>query len=129
MTEQEESAPEIADTATALSQEEKNWGMFCHIAVFTGFLIPFGNLLAPLVLWLMKKDEMPYVDYHGKEVLNFQITVLIAVFVAWLLIFVVIGVFLMVVIGLFTLVVTIIGLIKASQGEYYRYPFSLRLIK
>lgn len=113
----------------ALSQDEKNWAMFCHIAVFTGFLIPFGNIIAPLVLWLMKKDEMPFVEYHGKEVLNFQITILIAVLVSWLLIIIAIGFLLLAAIGVFVLIITIIGIIKASQGEYYRYPLAIRFIK
>lgn len=112
-----------------MTKDEKNWGMFCHIAVFAGFVFPFGNLIAPLVLWLMKKDEMPFVDYNGKEVLNFQLTLLIAVLISWLLVVVVIGIFLLAALGVFALVVTIIGLIKASQGEYYRYPLTIRFIK
>ena len=115
--------------AEKLSQDEKNWAMFCHIGVFVGFIIPFGNLIAPLVLWLMKKDEMPFVDYHGKEVVNFQLTMLIAVAVSWLLIFIVIGFLLLAVVGVFVLIVTVIGIVKTSQGAYYRYPLSIRFIK
>ena len=72
---------------------------------------------------------MPFVDYNGKEVLNFQLTLLIAVLISWLLVVVVIGIFLLAALGVFALVVTIIGLIKASQGEYYRYPLTIRFIK
>ncbi len=115
--------------ARDLSQDEKNWAMFCHIGVFVGFIIPFGNLIAPLVLWLMKKDEMPFVDYHGKEVINFQLTTLIAVLVSWLLIFVVIGFLLLAVVGVFVLIVTIMAIVKTSQGVYYRYPLCIRFIK
>ena len=123
------SGEQIEENSPVLTQDEKNWGMFCHIAVFTGFLIPFGNIIAPLVLWLMKKDEKPFVDYHGKEVINFQLTLLIVVAVSWLLIFIVIGFFLLGAIGIFALIVTIIGAIKARQGEYYRYPLCIRFIK
>jgi len=112
-----------------LNQEERNWGMFCHIAVLAGFVVPFGNIVGPLVLWLMKKDQMPFVDYNGKEVINFQLTVLIAVLVSSLLIFLLIGVFLLWLIAIAVLVMTIIGAVKASQGEYYRYPLTFRFIK
>lgn len=113
----------------SISQDEKNWAMFCHIGVFAGFIIPFGNLIAPMVLWLMKKDEMPFVNFHGKEVINFQLTILIAVVVSWLLIFIVIGFLLLAVIGVFVVIVTIMGIVKTSQGEYYHYPLAIRFIK
>ena len=112
-----------------LSKDEKNWGMFCHLASFAGVIIPFGNIIGPLVIWLMKKDEYPFVDDQGKEALNFQITVAIAFIICFLLSFVIIGIFLMFVVGLFALIVTIIAIVKSSQGEYYRYPLSIRLIK
>jgi uncharacterized Tic20 family protein len=115
--------------ANELSKDEKNWGMFCHLSSFIGFIIPFGNIIGPLVLWLMKKDEYAFVDDQGKEALNFQITVGIAFIVCFLLTFVVIGIFLMFVVGIFDLVVTIMAIIKSSQGEYYRYPISIRLVK
>lgn len=112
-----------------LSKDEKNWGMFCHLASFAGVIIPFGNIIGPLVIWLMKKDEYSFVDDQGKEALNFQITVAIAFIICFLLSFVIIGIFLMFVVGIFALVVTIIAIVKSSQGEYYRYPLSIRLVK
>ncbi|WP_116472374.1 DUF4870 domain-containing protein [Zobellella maritima] len=108
--------------------EEKNWAMFCHLAAFAGFILPLGNIIAPLALWLMKKQESPYVDHHGREVLNFQITALIALVVCWLLAFVLIGFVLMVLLGALWLVFTLVGLVKASQGDYFRYPLTLRLL-
>jgi len=111
-------------------KEEQNWAMICHLAALSGFIIPFGNVVGPLVVWLMKKDTMPLVDLHGKEALNFQITVLIALFVCALLIIVVIGVFLMFIVGLGALVMTIIAAVKVANGQLdYKYPFALRLIK
>lgn len=60
-----------------VSLNGKKWGIYCHVAVFAGFVFPLGNIIAPFVIWLMKKDEYPFVEEQGKEVLNFQITVTI----------------------------------------------------
>lgn len=117
-----------ADVGYIPGPEEKNWAMFCHLAAFAGFIIPLGNIIAPLVLWLMKKQDSPFVDYHGREVLNFQITVLIALVACWLLAFVLIGFLLMALLGALWLILTLVGLVKASQGEYFRYPLTLRLL-
>ena len=115
---------------TPVSKDEQNWAMFCHLAALAGFIIPFGNLIGPLVIWLIKKDAMPLVDRHGKESLNFQITVSIAALVCFILIFVVIGILLIWVVAIGALVMTIIATVKVGQGNLdYRYPFALRLIK
>jgi uncharacterized Tic20 family protein len=112
------------------SKDEQNWAMICHLSALAGFVIPFGNLIGPLVVWLMKKDTMPLVDQHGKEALNFQITVTIAALVCVLLMLVIIGVFLIFIVGIGALVMTIIAGIKVANGNLdYKYPFALRLIK
>lgn len=111
------------------SSEEKTWGMLAHLSALAGFIIPFGNIIGPLVVWLIKKDEMPFVDDQGKESLNFQITVIIAVFVCFLLMFILIGFLLLPIVGIAALVLIILAAVKANQGEAYRYPFALRLIK
>jgi uncharacterized Tic20 family protein len=112
-----------------VSDEERQWGMFAHLAALAGFIIPFGNLIGPLVIWQIKKDEMPFVNDQGKESLNFQITVGIAVLVCIILMVILIGALLLPLVGIAALVFTVIGAIKANGGEYYRYPFALRLIK
>src|SRR5687768_9744196 len=76
------------------AKEEQNWAMICHLAALSGFVIPLGNVLGPLVVWLIKKDTMPLVDKHGKEALNFQITVTIAMVISIVLMFVLIGILL-----------------------------------
>jgi uncharacterized Tic20 family protein len=112
------------------NKEELNWAMACHLAALTGFVIPFGNIIGPLVVWLIKKDTMPLVDQHGKESLNFQITVLIAVIVSFILMFVLIGIVMLVVVGIGALVLTIMAAVKVANGQTdYRYPWTLRLIK
>lgn len=113
-----------------VSKDEQNWAMFCHLAALAGFVIPFGNIVGPLVIWLIKKDTMPLVDRHGKEALNFQITVSLAVLVCFLLMLVLIGVFLLFVVGIGALVMTVIAAVKISNGELdYKYPFAIRLLK
>jgi uncharacterized Tic20 family protein len=114
-----------------VSKEEQSWVMGCHLAALTGFIgIPFGNLLGPLFVWLLKRSEMPMVDRHGKEALNFQITVTLAAVVAALLCLVLIGFVLLPVIYVGALILTIIAAVKASNGDYeYRYPMTLRFLK
>jgi hypothetical protein len=113
-----------------VSKDEQNWAMFCHLAALSGFVIPLGNVLGPLIVWLIKKDTMPLVNQHGKEALNFQITVLIAFVVCMVLTLVLIGLLLMFVVGVGALVLTIMAAVKVSNGQFdYKYPFTLRLIK
>jgi len=117
-----------ASSASVISADERQWAMFAHLSALIGFIIPFGNLLGPLIIWLMKKETMPFVDQQGKEALNFQITVTIAMVISAILIIVVIGFVLMFIIGLAALILTIMAGIKANEGVAYRYPFTLRLI-
>jgi len=113
-----------------VSKDEQNWAMFCHLAALSGFVIPLGNVLGPLIVWLIKKDTMPLVNQHGKEALNFQITVLIAFVVCIVLTLVLVGFLLMFVVGIGALVLTIMAAVKVSNGQFdYKYPFALRLIK
>ncbi|OGA25074.1 MAG: orotate phosphoribosyltransferase [Betaproteobacteria bacterium RIFCSPLOWO2_02_FULL_67_26] len=113
-----------------VSKEEQNWAMYCHLAALAGFVVPLGNVLGPLIVWLIKKDTMPLVDQHGKEALNFQITVLIAFIISALLTLVLIGFLLLFVVGIGALVLTIMAAVKVSNGQLdYKYPFALRLIK
>ncbi len=117
---------------TGPSKEERTMAMICHLLPFSGFLvpaIPVLNIVAPLVLWLIKKDSMPFVDQQGKEVLNFQITVSIAMFVCLITIWLILPLILMFGIAIAAIVLTIMGAIKANDGVAYRYPFTLRLIK
>tara|TARA_B100000745_G_scaffold254222_1_gene176630 strand:- start:1201 stop:1605 length:405 start_codon:yes stop_codon:yes gene_type:complete len=118
-----------ANEPAPLSADEKNWGMYCHLAVFAGFVIPFGNVIGPLILWSMKKDEYAFADYNGKEALNFQLTMLIIFIGCFILSFIFIGLFLMMGFGLFSLIVTVLAIIKSSSGEYYRYPFKIQFVK
>lgn len=113
------------------------WNMLCHLSALVACIgIPFGNILGPLIIWQIKKNEFPSVDIHGKAALNFQITVTIAVFcgaaAAFVLHFFCIGFLLFPVVGLMILaglVFAVIAGIKANNGEDYKYPWSLELVK
>jgi hypothetical protein len=105
------------------SNDAKNMGVLCHLLGF------FTSFVGPLIIWLIKKDQMPYVDHHGKEALNFQITLAIAYVIAGASAACFVGIVLLPVVGLADLIFSIIACIAASKGEYYKYPVSLRLIK
>ena len=116
--------------------QARTWNMLCHLSALAGYIIPFGNVLGPLIIWQIKKNEFPSVEEHGKAALNFQITVLIGVLIgitaAVLLSAVCIGFLfipVVVAIGLCGLIFAVIAGIKANNGEPYRYPWSLNLVK
>ena len=119
-------APPAASSVT--SAQERQWAMFAHLAAFFGFIIPFGSILGPLVIWLIKKDTMPFVNDQGKEALNFNITVAIAALASWVLVFILIGFLLLPAVLIVWIVFVIIGTIKANEGVAYRYPLTLRLV-
>jgi len=121
-------------------QEERQWAMFAHLSALLGGLVTsavggWGFFLGPLVIWLMKKDTMPFVADQAKEALNFNITVSAIFVVLLILSFLTLGIgFLvtlpiMLIVGLAALVLIIMAAIKANEGIAYRYPFVLRLIK
>jgi len=120
--------PNEPPMAGAPSAEERQWAMFAHLSALVGVIIPLGSIIGPLVIWLIKKDTMPFVNDQGKEALNFNITVGIAAVVSWILCFILIGFLLLAVLAVGWLVFVIIATIKANEGTTYRYPFTLRLV-
>lgn len=114
---------------TPPTPEEKNWAMLCHLGAFTGFLVPFANVFVPLALWLLKKDSSSFVDTHGKEVVNFQITLTGILALCTVLYLLLIGFMFHIIFVLVGVVVTVLGAIKAQNGEGYRYPMTVRLVK
>jgi uncharacterized protein len=111
------------------------WAMWCHMSALAGLIVPFGNLIGPLIIWQMKRSEFPSVEEHGKESLNFQLSILIYLLgggiAAFVLSFFCIGFLLLPILGvvwLGSIVLAIIGGIKANDGILYRYPLTLRLI-
>jgi uncharacterized Tic20 family protein len=120
--------PNEPPMAGAPSAEERQWAMFAHLSALVGVIIPLGSIIGPLVIWLIKKDTMPFVNDQGKEALNFNITVAIAAIVGWILCFILIGFLVLAVLAIGWLVFVIIATIKANEGTTYRYPFTLRLV-
>lgn len=120
---------EETQTTDMPDKDERLWGMLCHLLSFSGYIIPFGSVLGPLIIWMIKKDEMPFVDDQGKESLNFQLTMLIAVIISAILCFVLIGFLLLGVVLIFQIVVVIMASIKANDGVKYRYPYTIRFLK
>lgn len=108
----------------------RTWALIAHLSPIAGSLLPIaGNIVAPLIVWLIKKDEMPFVDDQGKEALNFQISLSIVLFICLLLCFVFIGFLLLPIVGITGLVFTVLAAIKANTGERYRYPISIRFVR
>lgn len=118
----------VADEASA--KEERTWALACHLSSLSAYIgVPFGNIIGPLIVWLIKKDQMPLVDDQGKEALNFNLSVTIYGLVAGILIFVIVGIFLLIALGIFHIVMTIVAAVKAYDGTAYRYPLTIRFIK
>jgi uncharacterized protein len=112
------------------TQEERTWGMIAHLSAFAVFIFPLGgNIIAPLIIWLTRRDTSVFVDTEAKEALNFNITVSLAWIVCGALMFALIGVPLGLVVFLGWLVMTIVAAVKATEGVGYRYPVSLRFVK
>ncbi len=104
------------------SKEARQWAMFIHFSLLAGFIIPFGGLIVPIILWQMKKDDMPSIVPHAHVVLNWIINALIYSVICFILMFIVIGVFGFFALAIVTVVFAIIGGIKANDGEVWEYP-------
>ena len=111
------------------TRDECNLAVLCQLLQFAGLIIPFGSLLAPLILWLVKRSESAFLDEIGKEVINFEISLFIYSLICGLLIFVIIGFFMLAVLGIWALVLIIIATMKASEGRVYRYPWIIHFIQ
>jgi uncharacterized Tic20 family protein len=125
-----ESKPAAAPTSGAPTQDERTWGMIAHLSGFAVFLFPLGgNILAPLIIWLTRRDTSAHVEMEAREALNFNISVTLGWIVCGSLVFALIGIPLGAALFIYWLVMTIVAGVKASEGIGYRYPFSLRLVK
>src|SRR5512146_2959971 len=102
--------------------------MLAHLSAFTGLVVPFGNIVAPLIIWLVQREKSAFVADQALESLNFNITVILAGIACGVLVFIGIGVLLWIVLGIAWLVGTILGAVRASEGQRYRHRFALRLV-
>jgi uncharacterized Tic20 family protein len=108
--------------------EERNWAMFCHLGGL-GHFIPFGNIILPLILWSMRKDESELVNREGKKALNFQISFTIYMIISGILVFVFVGVLFLVILGLLNLIFVILAVVKTLNSEEFEYPMTIKFIQ
>ena len=116
--------------AAASSSNIRNWNILCHASALLGVFFHFpGHLIGPLIVWLAKRDDSPEIDAHGKESLNFQISMLIYNVIAAVFCLVLIGFFFLAVLWVLNAVFVIVASIQASDGKFYRYPITIRFIE
>ena len=116
--------------APSTSSDIRTWCVLCHASALLGLFFHFlGHILGPLVVWLMKRGDSPEIDAHGKESLNFQISMLIYDAIAAILCFILIGIPILIALWVLNTVLVIIASVKAGEGQLYRYPFTIRFIK
>src|SRR6266446_5870209 len=116
-------------SSTSTSSDVRTWSVLCHASALLGLFFHFlGHLGGPLIVWLMKRGDSPEIDAHGKESLNFQISMLIYDAVAAILCVVLIGIPILIALWILNTVLVIIASVKASEGKFYRYPFTIRFI-
>jgi uncharacterized Tic20 family protein len=130
-------------TVSEVSGSERNTAMLCHLLSFAGIFIPFGNIAGPLIAWLTQRENSLFIDAHGKESINFQLSVTIYSFVGVvllivgaILVIILVGILVLVVVGLlmlalfaFSVIVVIVAAVRAGNGEEYRYPLSIRFLR
>ncbi|MBI5758779.1 MAG: DUF4870 domain-containing protein [Planctomycetales bacterium] len=110
-------------------KDVKLWAMLIHFSLFAGYVVPFAGLIAPILLWQIKKADLPEVDAHGKMVVNWIISSFIYLCVGGLLTFVLVGFAVMFAVAVMAVVFPIVGGIKANNGEFWKYPLTIEFIK
>jgi len=107
----------------------KSWCLACHLSALAGFVVPaLGHIGGPLIVWLAKRSESAEIDAHGKESLNFQISMMIYSVIAGILCLILVGFLLLAILHVLNVVLVVIAAIRTSEGQMYRYPLTLRLI-
>lgn len=118
-----------SEDQSSTDDSDRNWAMIIHLSAFSGYIIPFGGLLGPLIIWLTKRNQHAFIEHHGKEAVNFCISLLIYFIASFLLCFVLVGFLFLFALAIMDIILTIISAIKASDGEKYQYPLAIRFIK
>jgi uncharacterized Tic20 family protein len=111
------------------TDEERTWGLIAHLSGLVGSLVAGLSFLGPLIVWLIKKDQSPFVADQAKEALNFQIAVTIAIWISAASTMICVGFILLPVVAIGALIFSIIAAMEANKGVYYRYPYTVRLIQ
>lgn len=114
---------------TSTSSDTRTWCVLCHAAALAGFFIPWVfHILGPLIVWLAKRADSPEIDAHGKESINFQLSMLIYNVVAGILCIILIGIPILILLHLLNIVFVIVASIQASENKLYRYPMTIRFL-
>ncbi len=114
---------------TVYDRQVRQWAMILHLSLLSGFVIPLAGLVAPIIIWQLKKDQMPGLDAHGKVVANWIVSSLIYLGVSLLLIFVLIGIPLILLLCAVGVIFPIIGGVKAGDGIVWKYPMSITFFR
>lgn len=131
-----ESGPEASDrepgeevaSESDVSSDERTWAILVHASAFAGLFVPFGNILAPLVVWLIRREESEFVDANGKQALNFQITWTVIMVLALFSILIGVGLLLVPLVALAWVILVVLATVRASEDEVYDYPLTVDLI-
>lgn len=108
-------------------EEERKWAFICHLSGYSGIIIPFGNILVPVIIYAIMKDEYPLIKDQGKEIINFQISMTIYLVIAGLLCIILIGIPILLALVLLSIVLPLVGALRSKKGFRYRYPINLRI--
>ncbi|HIJ66115.1 MAG TPA: DUF4870 domain-containing protein [Candidatus Hydrogenedentes bacterium] len=107
----------------------RQWAMILHLSLLAGYVIPLAGLVAPIIIWQLKKEEFPEIDAHGKVVVNWIISSIIYAVVFGILTIVLIGIPLLLLLAVLSVMWPIIGGIKANDGQLWKYPLSIPFLK
>ncbi|MDF1701400.1 MAG: DUF4870 domain-containing protein [Planctomycetota bacterium] len=122
--------PEVNPPNPSLTSSERTWGLCAHLSTLSGYVgLPFGWIVGPLIVYLVKKDESPFVRDHAREALNMGISCTIYLIVSVVLAFFIIGIVTALIVTIGAIVYAIVAGMKANEGRSYRYPFIIRFIK
>ena len=114
--------------ASLQTPDQRQMGLFLHLSL-AGFVIPFGGIILPVVLWQTQKEKMPALDAHGKMVVNFMLSVLIYAIVSVVLMFVLVGFLTLLAVAVIHIIFPIVGAVKANNGELWEYPLTIKFLK
>ncbi|MCB0323293.1 MAG: DUF4870 domain-containing protein [Bdellovibrionales bacterium] len=121
--------PPVGTSGAVVSDEERSKAVLLHLSALAGFIVPLASVIGPLLLWLRFRSQSLFLDRHGKEAVNFQVSMLLYGIVSLLLLLVLIGLVLLVALWLIWIVLVIAAVVKAGRGEEYRYPLSIRFLR
>jgi uncharacterized protein len=119
----------LATRAAAEDQQVRNTAVAAHLSTFAGLIVPFGSVIGPLAVWLTRRDRDPFIDQAGREALNFGISIAIYGSVLLVAALMLVGIPLLLVGVIAWVMLASLAAAKASQGQPYRYPLTMRLVR